>query len=709
MFCNSCNLDIPASKAYAPEFCDTCGNTLKPSTEDLLLHGYNNFVSEVRVNQVALARLVDQALREKRICFAEGAVGIGKSRAYLTPAVLSGKRVVVSTAKKQLQYQLNYKDLPHIKEKAAPDLTYVLRKGKSNYACQFAATTALKRARDLENNSKRARELETFLAWLEQAPTGDDYDYGQELPKFWRDVNAEECIGKTCRFKADCGFWQAKQASQATARVVVANHHLVSYDLKYGPFKILGPYDILIFDEAHQAPDSLRSAYTSKIYPRRLERFFSLKAETGIDVGLDKQLQNEWDTMFRRIQLMDGAIAPDPFGSPGKDVLTSLEVYIKKAASELSDTKAEKAQCADPEFVGSEDLLESEASLMRFLEFSRRVKQDLEVCAAPDKNTLLTVKSEVKRGAIEKSVQVEPVDIGGLVGPKLAQVGTVIVTSATLSVNGDFSDIKRHLGIGSSFGTPLEAVFETPFNYSEQALLYTPKHLPMPPRPNDPGRHQYIQAVANECYRLVAASKGNAFILFSSRSDMRDVHAALEQTSWTGDWILQEENNADAALKQYMATPNSTLLGVKSFWEGVDVAGDKLRLVIIVKLPFTPPDDPLQKIQSARLREQAIARGLTEQQADGYVFSTLSIPKMLTDTRQAAGRLIRTATDRGVLAILDPRIWTGSNKFAPNPQSTRYTGYGKKVVDAIGYTTRTWELVDAISYLTDLVRDSENK
>jgi ATP-dependent DNA helicase DinG len=216
-----------------------------------------------------------------------------------------------------------------------------------------------------------------------------------------------------------------------------------------------------------------------------------------------------------------------------------------------------------------------------------------------------------------------------------------------------------------------------------------------PDFPPSAERVKYIDTIANECFRLIKASDGNAFILFTATTDMKDVHKALLDMDFDNPLIMQEDD-AESTFKEFMATPRSVILGLKSFWEGVDVVGDKLRLVIITKLPFPQVRDPVIQARSRSIKKDAMARGMNESTAESAVFKGIQVPAMLTDLRQGAGRLIRSRTDKGVLAILDPRVWTGSSKKLPIVGQKSYGGYGAQAVAAIGFSNKTGDftLVD---------------
>lgn len=642
----------------------------------------------------------------------------GKSFSYCVPSILSGNRIVVSTAKKQLQHQLFNKDLPYLTSRMGVAAQYALLKGKSNYACRV-------KVRDIP-----LAEQDAFYRWLDESELGDLTDYPGKRPFFWGDVTAEDCLGAACKHQKKCGYFKSKQQMKA-ARVIIANHHVVAFDLRFGPGKILGPYDTLIIDEAHQAPAAFRSAYAATITPNSVKRIIRKLDKAGVAQGLDKPLEAAWADMFARVEGLDGEVPANPFGSAGDHAIELLEMLSREVTKELKengfveegsndedDEAAAPAQVTDWEAVANLKMLKGAIE---------RPYQALTQARQPDDNTVVYISSSGEMGKF-KTVNVAPINVGRIIGPKLAQLQSVIVTSATIAVGGKFDDIVNQLGLdwkppAASSQPPtqpvsltqavqslaaegavaerkiLTGVFESPFDYNRQALLYTPKHLPLPvgPGPFEAEREKYLRLLSQECMKLIRASDGNAFILFTSSLDMKEVAQRLEEEDLPNPLLVQGDD-AEATFKQFMKTPRSVILGLKSFWEGVDVQGDKLRLVVITKLPFPMVSDPVNKARERQLRAQALARGMSEAAAGNTVFQAIQIPQMITDLRQGAGRLIRSKTDKGVLAILDARIWTGSSRNGPTPTQNEYRGYGKQAVEAIGFGQRTssFDIVDKV-------------
>ena len=694
----TCGVSLPFIKVSTDLRCIACGKVMAWTTDDYLLHGAGGLTTEVRPSQVTMGRLVEDCMQKKGVAFIEGPVGSGKSRAYAIPALLSGKRTIFSTAKKALQQQLTGHDLPYICEKMHLAVPFASIKGKSNYACRVNIP-------DIPE-----KEQASFRTWLDATEFGDIAEYPARRPFFWSSVTAEDCVGSRCTHarSKQCGYWKAKLLAKS-AQLLVVNHSLLAYDLRFGPFKLLGEYTNLVIDEAHQAAASIRGAFSQVLSSHNIKHLIRQIDNAGISVGVEKKLEEAWVTMFERVRTLEGEIPKNPFGSPGDDAIEYLEEVCKYVNNELR-TEGAKTEEADGDFESDNEPLiggvpsdwQYLAQLLKVQRAAERPLAALREAKEPTPNTCIFATTTEKK---TKLITVAPIEVGPMVGVKLQSIPSLVITSATIAISGSFDDVRRQLGLSGPLLVPgtaqpravFEQVLETPFDFAKQALLYSPKHLPLPVSATAPEdmREKYFSAMTAEIFRLLRASGGNAFVLFSSVADMKEIHARLLEEELDVPLILQGDDAA-SALKTFHATPHSAILGVKSFWEGVDVVGDKLHLVIITKLPFPCPTEPVVQARSRNLRNTALQRGLDERQAESQVFQSIMIPAMLTDLRQGAGRLIRSKTDKGVLAILDSRIWTGSSRFLPKPEAKSYVGYGGAAVGALGYSQRTsdFNLVD---------------
>jgi ATP-dependent DNA helicase DinG len=703
----SCGFNIPYTKAPGDRKCITCGRPLQYVTDDFLLHQANGLVKEVRPGQITMGRLVESAIKNKGSAIIEGPVGIGKSFAYAIPSMLADKRIVISTAKKQLQHQLARKDLPRLAQALGKDVKIGLIKGKSNYACRV-------KAYDLPID-----DGVEFNKWLNKSETQDITDLPNgKKPSYWMDVTAEDCIGVNCKHRAECGYWKSKQQMKA-ANIVVANHHVVAFDLRFGPFKILGPYGILIIDEVHQATSAFRGAYGLGISGFTVKRILRQIDKAGINSGLENALEKAWADMFYRVQNMEGEIPPDPFGSAGADAYNCIEEMLKHIRAEHGVGAGAEVD-EDGDVVSKDPNFDMRTTML--VKTLTRTREALDLIKVPGDNIVCYVTTTDKKN---KYVTAAPINVGPMIGPKLFTLDSVILTSATISINGSFSDIKSQMGMNwlqhEIPSDPLskervklieEAVLETPFDYNKQALLYTPKHIPVPVSGTmkTPERDAYVLTLTNEIARLIKSGSGNAFVLFSSLMDLKDTHQRLINMGIDEEYpLITQGDDAESALKRFLETPKSSILGVKSFWEGVDVVGDKLHLVIITKLPFPIYGDPVIQARSRIVQKEAMERGLNERNAQNEVFQTIQIPAMVTDLRQGAGRLIRSKTDKGVLAILDSRIWTGSAKRNATPDMKNYQGYGALAVSALGYSQKTSDFVLVDKFLRHLTKEEEKR
>jgi ATP-dependent DNA helicase DinG len=713
MKCASCGFTIPFNRHPEGSRCDACGGDLAFDTEDFLLYGKNNLVTSVRPGQVEMARLCSRLIETGSHGLIEGPVGVGKSFAYLVPAILSGKRIVVSTAKKQLQHQIARKDAPHLAVHLdKPNLRAAVFKGKSNYACRLKADAV---------PDPEARFQ--FLEFLGKARMGDlleAAEYFGGRPKYWFEVTAEDCVGSRCRWSEKCGYYRSRDEAR-TAQIIIANHHVVAFDLRFGPARVLPDYEVLVIDEAHQAPAAFRAAFSQTVSPWGAARVLKAMDGAGLSTGLEKALEATWTAMFEKIALLEGEVPADPFEEPGAkaiEILEAIEKEVSRMAKEIGGNEEREEEDDEEEKKPRDD--ENWEELAKLDILKRTVHRSLSALRAaqkPDENTVIFISAGEGPKKV-KSVTIAPINVGPLVGRKLGVLPTVIATSATLSVNGSFETMQRQLGMDYRASGKKEGeaeagrkvaslVVESPFDYRRQAVLYTPRHLPLPEPMGAPPekRERYLEALAVEVARLLRASDGNAFVLFSATNDLEEVHRRLSEEELRGVELIPQGDDAEASLAQFLATPRSAILGLKSFWEGVDVVGDKLRLVVITKLPFPQMNDPVLLAKKRVAANQARARGQNEKEIVGLVFRTIDMPAMITDLRQGVGRLIRSTTDRGVCAILDPRVWTGSSKRRPNPEQLRYEGYGSLVVNSLGFSQRTGEF-DAVARFLSQIRDT---
>ncbi|MSO83556.1 MAG: ATP-dependent DNA helicase [Acidobacteria bacterium] len=586
---------------------------------------------------------------------AEAGTGTGKTLAYLIPAILSGHRVLVSTGTKNLQEQIFFKDLPALRDALGAPFTATLMKGRSNYLCLHR--WELYRDGVEGNTSAGGRLIETgdrvllpiVDAWVKQTETGDRAEL-RDLPEdvpLWKEISAEAdtCLGADCQRFNDCFVTRMRQRA-AEADVVIVNHHLLCADasVRQSAYGEVIPFcPTLVIDEAHQLEDVATqyfgrslSAYRLDDHVRDGERllpaftqrqaeeasralarvsdhsraFFSGLARHGGGAGPDARVRYTSESLAEHFEngmalagALDGleatlALAQPPAGAADTSgaVTNEAVVSLQRRAGELRDDLRFLMRAADPDFV-------------YYIETRGR--------------SLL--------------LRASPIDVSRIVRDVLFErMRAVVLTSATLAVDGTFEYVKGRLGVRQAE----ELRVASEFDYATQALLYLPRRLPAPKAP------AFAEAAAREIIEIVTRSRGRAFVLFTSYAVLRVVQRVAEM-ALPYPILVQGTTPRTELIERFRSTPNAVLLATSSFWQGVDVVGEALSCVIIDKLPFASPGDP---VTAARI--DAINA------AGGDAFADYQVPLAILALQQGLGRLIRHRTDRGVLAVLDPRLRT---------------------------------------------------
>lgn len=615
----------------------------------------------IRPGQVAMASLVEGILENGGIGFLEAGTGTGKSFAYAIPAILSGKRVVISTAKKALQNQLVEKDLPFLTEKIqrAP---FSLLKGKSNYACQL-------RFDELQQTDGFQHlpvfEQSRFADWMR---TSERHDLAEYTPFFPLEsgVRISECVRKSCPASTRCGYVRTRDRAM-DARVLVVNHALLAYDLSVGGGKILGPYDALVIDEGHQAPKYFREAFSLRLnhkHPDAIHRLFD-ETEFAPHPLLDRVYNAIFTSITprtERLQLSDALRTY--FG----DLYTELDKsYLKlKAKGLLDDEEDGDSKESASAVAAARAKLKAGASLIAK---SRKLAQivlgthvlrdtDGSIIEGDDTEYLCYVDKRA-RGDVPEIV-VTPVEVGPLVAPSLVKLNRVVVTSATLATATGMNYMLREYGLASS-QVPVKQVLASPFNYAACSTAYVSGSGPDPTKRDD----SYYAAIAAEVHELLVASKGGAFVLCTSYEDMERLHDGCRELlrnlpkGAAAPYLGAVQNsNVEALLDWFKTTPRAVLFAVKTFWEGVDVPGLGLRLVVIPRLPFPNAGDIILQTRQERIAERLVeSAGYEERRASMVAWDELSFQEAIMDLKQGAGRLIRAEGDMGVVAILDNRAF----------------------------------------------------
>jgi ATP-dependent DNA helicase DinG len=582
---------------------------------------------EHRPGQIRMARAVQEVLEHDGMLLIEAGTGTGKTWAYLIPAALSGRRVLVSTGTRALQDQIMEKDLPALKRHLGIDIDAACVKGLGNYLC-LRRFGELQRSADAQQ-PRFARALPVLRNWVQTTETGDRADLAaiaEEDPIWARVVSGSDTrIGARCEHYDDCFVTRVRRRAES-AQLIVVNHHLFFADLALrdtGFASVLPDYDAVIFDEAHQLEDTATLFFGSRLSTAMIERLvrdarIALRGEKGgkrhETVLLDAVLQRASNFFAALPANANGGRAPLPADAVPEEELFALDNALAELGSACRNAKP---------------LQESVLQIARRAEQLRDALGSLE---APGQ------VSWSLGGSRSPSVGSSPIDVGPLLRERLHErVPCIVLTSATLTTGGDFKFVKRRLGIDAEVS---EEVVESPFRYEEQAALYAPTHLP------DPRSADFPEQAAKEILELIRMSKGGAFVLCTSLRMMR-ILARRVGDELDYEWFVQGDAPKQTLLDRFRDQGNAVLFATASFWEGVDVPGSALRLVIIDKLPFEVPSDPVVAARCERLDE-----------AGESSFMRYLVPAAALSLKQGFGRLIRTTQDRGVVAILDSRIRT---------------------------------------------------
>lgn len=597
---------------------------------------------EMREGQVALARMVDGAMSGGRHALGEGPCGTGKSVAYAVPAVYRAhhekKRVVIATANIALQEQLVRKDLPMLASVLPWPFTFALLKGRNNYVCldRRAESEARGELRGLYYDDQQ-RQVDDVLAWADATKTGDVSElpfipHAQVWSKF--SVGSDECKGEGCPFRDDCFAERAKGLAQG-ADLVVTNYHMLFAHLalraETGQDLVLPAFDLLILDEAHEAAEIAREFFGFTVSEQTFARLATVAADLG-----NKQLAGELRQEAQRLFTTLGSYARSPrykrrLKEPGIASDAGLQramgrlvtLATAKAADELADKKeratarnaAKNATTAGARV--AEGLAQADAGRVYWLDVDPKGRTKL-------------------RG--------KPIDVSALLREELfSRCPSVSLVSATLTTSGTFDFVRREMGVPED---ALEVIAETPFDFESQALLVVPERLP------DPRDADFIDEAARIFQHVVDACGGRTLGLFTS---YRNLNAVYERLDGRDHRVLRQGELPRAELTRiFKEDTGSILLGTESFWTGIDVAGEALTGLVIDKLPFPPPDDPVIDAICER---------------DPRAFDNYLVPLAIIALRQGVGRLIRCKTDVGVAVILDKRI--------------AEKGYGKKFLKSL--------------------------
>jgi len=623
--------------------------------QGLLARGVDGFA--YREQQLEMARVVSAALDQARMLVAEAGTGTGKTYAYLVPVLLSGLKVIISTGTRNLQDQLFLRDLPRLREAMASPVQVALLKGRSNYLCIHRLETALQDGRG--QPAQRMRWLLQVRDWAMQTRSGDVAELSgiPEDAPVWPLVTSttDNCLGQDCDAWSKCHLVEARRRAQE-ADVVVVNHHLLCADFAIrddGFGELLPSADAYIIDEAHQLPEVASNFFGTSVSTRQV-----------LDLGRDTR--DEYLREAGDLQALPEHL--DHLAKTARDLRLAFGQSARRGAwNEIESDRDIVAAIAD--------CREALQELERLLKLVEGRGKGLDACLQRCQLLIrrLDGMTEPEGGSEDirwfethmhsLRLNATPLDIADVFqGHMQRHPAAWVFTSATLAVGDSFEHFERQLGLDGAE----TARWDSPFDYPNQALWFVPRGLPQPSEP------AYTGAVVELIVPIIEASAGRAFLLFTSHRALREAAGLLDEQL---DYPLLVQGDAPKAdlLERFVEHGNAVLLGTSSFWEGVDVRGDALSVVVIDKLPFASPGDPVLQARLDAIRRRG-----------GNPFMNYQVPQAAIALKQGAGRLIRDVTDRGVLVMCDPRLLK--------------KGYGQVFLDAMPDFARTRELEQVLAF-----------
>jgi len=589
---------------------------------------------EDRPQQMQMAEAVENALRTKTHLIAEAGTGVGKSLAYLVPVVLwareENQRAVVSTYTKTLQQQLVQKDLPFLK-KILGEFRFALCVGGENYLCLRRFDQI--RMHDLYEQAER-EPLNQLFAWSTTTRTGLRSELETEPPPgLWTKAcrQADLCFGKDCSFYKDCYYQKAKAVEQQ-AHILVANHHLFFADMATGG-NVLPFYKAVVFDEAHQVEDVATDYLGVEVSNYSVRYLLDSLMSQRTRKGMLTRLTNQGAEAQVAREMTDG------LRLAGENFFLDLAGLLRREPALRIRRKN-----IIPDML-SEPLLELKDALLELKVESQEEEQEVKAFASRAQTLASAIRLNLEQGAegfvywaerenTRYRLVASPIDLSETLRENLfAKTDTVVLTSATLSAAGTFTYIKNRLGLDA----PGELLLDSPFDFEKQALLYISPGL------DDQQAPEYQQKFDEELKAILSVTQGRTLVLFTSYSQLKKSAVTLRAEMPGLGVLCQGEMPAYRLVKQFKGISNAVLLGTASFWQGIDIPGDALQCVVIAKLPFAVPDDPLVEARMEQLKNP---------------FFEYQVPQATLLFRQGFGRLIRTRTDRGAVVVLDSRIMT---------------------------------------------------
>ncbi|HSD61060.1 MAG TPA: ATP-dependent DNA helicase [Burkholderiales bacterium] len=615
-----------------------------------------------RAQQLAMAQAVAQAIESHGVLVAEAGTGTGKTYAYLVPALLSGGKVIISSGTKTLQDQLFQRDIPTVRAALGAPMTVALLKGRANYVCHYHLERA--RADGRFASRDQVRHLGSIARYARVSDTGDRSGLS-DVPEdsgVWPAVTStrENCLGSECPKYKDC-FVIAARKRAMEADVVVVNHHLFFADVMLrdeGVSELLPACNTVIFDEAHQLPETARLFFGESVSTSQL---VELARDTRMEAIASAR---DFAPLPEAAAALDKAAKDLRLAVPGEGTrLTAAALAARSEFARALDSALERLDTL-------EGLLETQAERSTGLANCRQRAQDLGAALRrwrEGEDPERVRWAEVYTHALQ--FHGTPLAVAGVFARQMEGTPRAwIFTSATLSVRGDFGHYCGEMGLEAA----ATASWDSPFDYSRQGLLYVPEGLP------DPNSEGYTAAVVEAALPVIRASRGRAFLLFTSLKAMRRAHGLLDEgfrrEGMPYPLLLQGEGPRSEMLERFRSHGNAVLVGSQTFWEGVDVRGPALSVVVIDRLPFAAPDDPVLAAIIEKLNREG-----------RNAFMEYQLPHAILTLKQGAGRLIRDETDRGVLMICDPRLVTKA--------------YGRRVWQSLPAMARSRDPAEVIAFL----------
>ncbi|MCB8957519.1 MAG: ATP-dependent DNA helicase [Nocardioides sp.] len=628
--------------------------TVTPSVTELLSTAVAALGGEERAGQVAMAEAVTAAMESEEHLLVQAGTGTGKSLAYLVPSLLHGERVVIATATLALQHQLVERDIPRLVEAvkdSGVDTSHAVLKGRSNYACLHRIREGVPDDQgalvELPEGSLGKKVLE-LRAWAEEevedGGTGERDHAPRHTDKEWRQVsvNHRECLGASkCPFGQECFAERAREKAHRS-HLVVTNHSLLAIDAIEG-VPMIPDYDVVVIDEAHELTTRVTQAATDELWAAEVERA-ARRSQRHVSARGDGSEADDLADAADALREALGGARPGRFDRIPQDVGDAL-VLVRDAARACVSAYPKTDSAEQGADAG---LQQAKAAVQEVFATAERMAADLD-------SDVLWLAEGTER--MPPRLCVAPLQVWGPMRDKLLAEKTVVFTSATLMLGGDFSAVATSVGL-----KPSERVDErsttgggpsgdampwrgldvgSPFDYGRQAILYVARHLP------PPGRDGLVAAQLDEIVDLVDAANGRTLGLFSSRRAAEAAAEVVRERLPHLTTLAQGDAQLPELAAQFVSDPHTCLFGTLSLWQGLDVPGDTCQLVLIDRIPFPRPDDPLLS-----------ARQKAADEAGGNGFMQVAATHAALLLAQGAGRLIRTTTDRGVVAVLDPRLAT---------------------------------------------------